>query len=116
MKDEELPKDNIEQAVFNSLKAQPRFELPAGFADRIVAMVEQKIALRETRRDRWWLVSGILSLVIALGYVVTKVSFKPEVGVFKFLSGYAGLVIFGIIFVIALHLVDKFLLKKISQK
>jgi hypothetical protein len=112
MKDEEAPKDNVDEVVLKALQAEPRFELPLGFADRLVAMVELRIALKEARRDRWWLAGGIVSIVIALVYAFTMVSFKPGVGVFTFFSGYKGLVIFGVLFVVALHLVDKFLLRK----
>jgi hypothetical protein len=111
MNNEDLRKDNIEKAVFDALKAEPRFELPASFADNVMAMVEHKLALKEARRDRWWLVGGIASIMIALVYVFTTISFKPSVGVFTFFSGYSGLVVFGVFFVTALHLIDKFLLK-----
>ncbi|HMJ69295.1 MAG TPA: hypothetical protein VK508_10385 [Cyclobacteriaceae bacterium] len=115
MNNEELPKDKIEQAVFDALKSEPRFELPANFADRVVAMVDAKVKQKEAQMDRWWLAAGIISILGAFIYAYASVEFKPEVGVFTFFSGYGGLVIFGLVFVIALHLVDKLLLKKSQE-
>ena len=110
MKEDETPKDHLEQIVFKAAEKEPKFELPLGFADRVVAMMEGKAVAREARRDRWWLIGGILSMVIAFAYVARVVEFSP------FLSNYAGLMIFGVLFVTALHLVDKFVLKKGSQE
>lgn len=116
MTNDEIPQDHIEQAVFNALGKETDFVLPRGFADNIVAMVDRKAMQRESQRDHWWLIGGILSMVVALGYVFTAVDFSPRVGVFTFFSGYSGLVIFGVLFITALHLVDKFLLKKIPGR
>lgn len=116
--------DRIDKFIAKALEKEAPFELSPGFADRIVAMVESQSLQKEMRRDRWWLVSGIVSLVAAfvavLFYVLSKgeplpkielAPFRPSVGVFTFLSGYSGLVIFGICFVIALHVFDKLIIK-----
>lgn len=103
-------KDNVERAVSNALDKETDFELPPAFADNVVAMVGQKVAAKEARRDRWWLIIGIVSMVATCLYASAAVDFAPEVG--TFFSGYRGLIIFGCFFVAALHLVDKFILSK----
>jgi hypothetical protein len=110
MDNEEIPKDNIEQAVFNALKKETGFELSPGFADRLVGIMERRAEQKEARRDRWWLVAGLFSMVIALVYAAVAVDFSLEIG--NFFSGYSGLVIFGLFFVAAIHLFDKFILSK----
>lgn len=110
MKDEDIPKDRIENAVFNALNKEPGFELHAGFADRVVAMAERKVAVKEAKRDRWWLGLGIFSMVIAFIYAAVAVDFSLKTG--TFFSGYSGLVIFGLFFITALHFVDKLILSK----
>lgn len=110
MNDEETPKDRIDQVILEALAKNPKFELPLGFAERVVAMVERKAAAREAKRDRWWLIGGIFSMFIVLVYIFAAVDLSP------FLSGYGGLIIFGMFFVTTLHLIDKFLLRKGSQE
>jgi len=108
-----MKEDNkFEEVVSEALRNDDTFELPHGFADRVVAVIRQKAIQREARRDRWWLVAGVASIIIALVVVFTKVEFKPSVGVFTFIQGYWGLIIFGVLFVITLHIIDKRLLKK----
>jgi len=117
-------KDRFEEIVSSALEKQTEFELSPDFADRVVSMIQQKAVQKETQRDRWWLISGIASMIGALVYVFTKIELKslipnveiapisPGVGVFTFLSGYSGLVIFGIAFVIALNFLDKRILRR----
>ena len=108
MKDE----DKFEQIVSSVLEKESEFDLPPGFSDRVLNMIHQKILQREMRRDRWWLILGIVSMLPMLVYAFTKVKFTPGVGVFTFLSGYWGLITFGVLFVIALHILDRRLFKK----
>lgn len=110
MTGDEIPGDNIESVVLDALRREPDFELPARFADRVVAVAERKIAQREAARDRWWLLAGIFSLVVAFIYAAAAVDFSPRVG--SFFSGYSGLIVFGCFFVAALHLLDKLILSK----
>ena len=111
MKDDKAFEDKIERAVSNSLEKEPGFELPAGFADRMVSMIGQGSTVKESQRDRWWLVAGIVSMIGTLVYALLSVDFKASVGVFTFFSGYWGLVVFGVAFVIGLHIIDKRVLR-----
>jgi len=116
--------DNFEKIVSSALEKQSGFELSPDFADRVVLMIQQQATQKESQRDRLWLIAGIVTMIGALVYTLMKVEFiptlprievvkfSPGVGVFTFLSGYSGLVIFGIIFVVALHIIDKRLLRR----
>lgn len=96
------------QYVFKSLKKEPAFHVSISFSDRVVSMLDKK----EERRDYWWMAGGIFLSVIAL--IVTLVIVKTEftTGIFTFLSGYKGLVVFGVAFILILHWVDKKVIKK----
>jgi hypothetical protein len=96
------------QRIFDVLKKEPDFHVSLPFADRIIAIIDKK----EEQRDYWWMAAGILLTLIAL--IVCIVIIRPHwtAGVFTFISGYAGLVIFGIAFILLLHWVDKKVIKK----
>jgi len=96
------------QRVFDALKKEPDFHVSLPFADRILAVIEKK----EEQRDYWWMAAGIFLTVIAL--IVSLVLTSPHwtAGVFTFLSGYPGLVVFGIAFILLLHWVDKKVIRK----
>lgn len=97
------------QRVFNSLKKEPDFHVSLPFADRIIALIEKK----EERKDFWWIAAGIFLTVIALivALAITKVNWST--GSFTFVSEYYGLVLFGIVFILALQWIDKkFVLKQ----
>ncbi|HZY77936.1 MAG TPA: hypothetical protein VFE50_00340 [Cyclobacteriaceae bacterium] len=103
--------NRIDEAINKALEKEPEYELPHGFADRVMAAIQRKAAEKEAKRDRWWLVTGLIGMVAAFMYAVAAVQFKPGVGVFTFFSGYWGLILFGVLFVTALNVVDKRLLK-----
>ncbi len=93
--------------VFNALKKEPAFHVPLPFADRILARIDKK----EEQRDFRWLAVGIFLSVIAL--IVALVLTKAwTIGVFSFVSGYPGLIVFGIAFIVLLQWVDKRVLRK----
>lgn len=119
MKDEEL-QNKIEagmpvhsddgeayQCVFTALKQEPAFHVSLPFADRIIAKIEK----REEQRDFRWLAFGIFLSVIAL-IVALALTKAWTVGVFSFISGYPGLIVFGIAFILFLQWVDKKLVRK----
>ncbi|HNV28625.1 MAG TPA: hypothetical protein PKJ83_05790 [Cyclobacteriaceae bacterium] len=99
------------QRVFDSLKKEPNFHVSLPFADRLIALIEKK----EERRDYWWMAIGIFLSVIALivVLVITKVNWTT--GAFTFISKYAGLVAFGIAFILMLQWVDKKIIKKRTE-
>ncbi len=96
------------QRVFNSLKKEPDFHVSLPFADRILALIEKK----EERKDYWWMAAGIFLSVIALIVVLALTKVNWTTGAFTFISKYAGLVAFGIAFILLLQWVDKKIVKK----
>lgn len=93
--------------VFTALKQEPAFHVSLPFADRIMAKIEK----REEQRDFRWLAFGIFLSVIVL-IVVLVITNAWTVGVFSFISGYPGLIVFGIAFVLLLQWVDKKLVRR----
>jgi len=93
--------------VFTALKQEPAFHVSLPFADRILAKIEK----REEQRDFRWLALGIFLSVIAL-IVALVITNAWTIGVFSFISGYPGLVVFGIVFVLFLHWMDKKLVRR----
>jgi hypothetical protein len=96
------------QRVFDALKKEPDFHVSLPFADRILVLIEKK----EEKRDYWWMAAGIFLTVIALIVSLILTSAHWTAGVFTFLSGYSGLVVFGVAFILLLHWVDKKVIKK----
>lgn len=95
------------QLVFNALRKEPAFHVSLPFADRLIAKIEK----REEQRDFRWLALGISLSLIAL--IVTLALTKAwTVGVFSFISGYPGLIVFGVAFIVLLQWVDKRLVRK----
>lgn len=96
------------QRVFDALKKEPDYHVSLPFADRIIAIINK----REEKRDYWWIAIGIFLTVIAMIVSLALTSAHWSTGVFKFLSGYPGLVAFGIVFILLLQWVDRKIIKK----
>jgi len=96
------------QRVFDALKKEPDFHVSLPFADRVLAIIEKK----EEKRDYWWMAAGIFLTVIALIVSLALTSAHWTAGAFTFLSGYPGLVVFGIAFILFLQWVDKKVIRK----
>ena len=95
------------QKVFEALKREPEYSLPTGFADHIINLVEVKEKTKEVSRDNLWFGLGLLSFIIALVVAFALTDFKLSVGAFRFFSGYPGLIVFGIAFILFLQWLDK---------
>ncbi len=98
----------IYQAVFKALRTETDYTLPANFADRVMASIKS----RYSSRDMVWFVGGVFLFVVALAVAVIVTGFSFSLGVFTFLSGYPGLVIFGIAFVLGLQWIDRKWIRK----
>ena len=96
------------QRVFDALKKEPDYHVSLPFADRIIAIINK----REEKRDYWWIAIGIFLTVIAMIVSLALTSAHWSTGVFTFLSGYPGLVAFGIVFILLLQWVDRKIIKK----
>ena len=98
----------IYQTVFRALRSEPTFALPAAFADRVVANVRA----RYSSRDMVWLLGGVFLFIVTLIVAMIITGFSPRLGVFTFLSGYPGLVVFGVAFILGLQWVDRKWIRK----
>jgi len=96
------------QRVFDALKKEPDFHVSLPFADRLLALVDKK----EEQRDYWWIAAGIFLIVIALIISLVLTSAHWTSGVFTFVSGYPGLIGFGVAFILLLQWVDRKVIKK----
>jgi len=96
------------QRVFEALSHEPDFHVSLPFADRVIVIIEKK----EERRDYWWMAAGIFLTVIALIVSLLLTSVNWTAGVFTFLSGYPGLVVFGGAFILLLQWIDRKVIKK----
>jgi hypothetical protein len=103
--------ENIDEAINKVLETEPAYELPHGFADRVMGIIQRRVSEKEAKRDRLWLILGLTGILIAFVFAAVAVKFKPDAGIFTFLSGHWGLILFGILFVTALHVVDKRILR-----
>ncbi len=96
------------QRVFDALKKEPDFHVSLPFADRILTLIEKK----EEKRDYWWMAAGIFLIIVTLIVTLVLTKIHWSIGVFTFVSGYPGLVVFGVAFILLLQWVDKKVIKK----
>jgi hypothetical protein len=99
--------------IFSALKKEPSFVLPASFSDAIVKRIEMEKP--QTSTDNLWLGLGISGFVIAAIITIVLTGFNPGAGAFKFLSGYAGLFAFGIVFILLLNFFDKKFIRPLAS-
>jgi hypothetical protein len=104
------------RTVFNALQKEPGYSLPDSFAGRVAALAFQSATAKETGKDAWLFALGIVAFLGAFVFALTQIDFSkfrfaPGVGVFTFISNNAGLLIFGLVFVIGLHFIEKKLLR-----
>lgn len=97
--------------VFRVLSKPPQTSLPPDFADRIVARIEEKRE-HESEKDLIWFSAGIAIMVLVLVATVLYTGFSLDLGFLKEMSGYAGLFIFGVAFIMLLNILDKKLVIK----
>ncbi len=96
--------------VFRVLRSEPEFKPPINLAERVVLRVD--LSSGKTSRDMVWLYAGLAACFVAMIVAVLMTDFKVNLGVLKFISGYSGLFVFGILFVLALHWVDRKIVRK----
>ncbi len=66
MNSKPLP-DNIDQLIDQALSAAPEFDIPASFADRVVARIERQIAWRQLLLDFGLKVLVVVGVLVVLG-------------------------------------------------
>lgn len=96
------------QQLFKSLAERPEFTLSDHFASDIVARVQHQQSGANTR-EHFWLVFGVVSLVICLMIVVSlnMSTLTINTGFLSAVKDYKGVFVFGIAVVYILHWVDK---------
>ena len=97
------------EEVFASLKKNPGEYLSAGFADRVIVRIQQK-QRRNSSRDFIWLALGVFLLTISS--IVATVLSGFSFAFLKNMSAYAGVLAFGIVFILLLNRLDKKLLTR----
>jgi multidrug transporter EmrE-like cation transporter len=95
--------------VFEVLKQEPQFQLPAHFADQVVNKINVK---KSNSYDHFWLGLGILSFFLGSFVCLSLTGIELNMRPFKFLSGYAGFILFGVALITAIQLLDR----KIAHK
>jgi len=101
------------QRVFSALKKEPAFVLPANFSDDVIKRIE--IVRPQASKDNLWFGLGIFGFFLAAVISIVLTGFNPSVGAFKFLSGYPGLFVFGIMFILMLHFFDKKFIRPLAS-
>jgi hypothetical protein len=96
------------RTVFDVLAKEP-YHLPATFADSVLSKIESR---SKFATDHIWMGLGLFSLLVGGLVTCLFLNFRINFGSFKFISGYAGLIVFGIFFILAVQLIDKRLIQK----
>ena len=100
--------------IFDAIRQEPDSYLPPSFARNVVERMLALQARKEQKRDNLLLGLGLFLFTIALVVAIVLTDFNPGIGVFSFFDRYAGLVVFGLVFVAILNWIDKRL--KLSQR
>lgn len=98
------------QQVFSALKQEPDFKLPPVFADKIVSRIQLQQS-KSLRKEYFWLGFGIFLTVITFIVAIMMTNFQFDFGFLNGLSNFKGVLIFGACFILALHLLDKRLIR-----
>jgi len=100
--------------VFSSLQREPEFMLSSSFEDLLIQRIAAQHA-KESYRDGWWFIGGLFLFLIGFIVALVLIDFKPTMGVYTFIAGYPGLIIFGMIFILVLNYIDKKFIRPISS-
>lgn len=96
--------------IFEGLRREPEFVLPSNFSENVVYRLKLTASL--SSRDMIWFYSGLAACLVAMIVSVLMTDFRINFGAFRFISGYPGLVIFAILFVLALQWVDRKIVRR----
>jgi hypothetical protein len=101
-----MDEQEIDKKIESVLMREPDFQLPSTFADRMVSMITAKQQTSRKWEIFWIAFTGFL-FVVAVGVSVYLTGFKPSFSAFPFLNNYAGLIVFGALFIGFLNWVEK---------
>ncbi len=96
--------------IFEALRREPEFRVSINLAETILRQVD--FSSRRSSRDLVWLYTGLVACFVAMIVAVLLTDFKINFGALRFISGYPGLFVFGILFVLALQWVDRKIVRK----
>ncbi|HMG89030.1 MAG TPA: hypothetical protein VK589_03185 [Chryseolinea sp.] len=99
------------EEVFARLRKKPNERLSVGFADIVIVRIQQR-QQHNASRDFIWLALGVFLLTISLIVATVLSGFKPSFAFLKGMSAYAGVLAFGIVFILLLNRLEKKLLTK----
>jgi hypothetical protein len=99
--------------VFEALRKETDFQLPARFADSVMDRLQQQ-GTRSTN-EYAWLGVGIFLFFIAAVVAVILTDFKLEWGFLKGASCLLNLFIFGAVFILALQWLDRKFIRRLTN-
>jgi hypothetical protein len=95
--------------VFAALRQPLDRGLSSGFEDAVMQKVLRQEARRGTREYVWYIV-GVVLLLITTIIAVVMTGFRLNFGFLQSISAYSGIFIFGGLFMLFLHVLDRRLL------
>jgi uncharacterized membrane protein YhdT len=108
-----MDEQELDKKIESVLMREPDFQLPTSFANRLVQMIDAKQKTASQWEIFWIAFAGFLFLV-AVGVSIYLTGFKPSFSAFPFLNNYAGLIVFGVLFIGLLNWVERRFLRKPS--
>lgn len=91
--------------VFEALEKPVDYSLSRGFTDRVLTRIVRK-KKKESVRDLAWLTAGVFLLVVSFVVALVMTDFTLSLGFLKGMSSYAGVFLFGILFIGLLNWID----------
>ena len=101
--------------VFQILRKEPSFQLTSHFANQVMSRLRLNSDV-SFQRDIYWLSAGIGGFIVAMIVTVVLTDFRFTLGGLKFIAGYPGLFVFGILFILGLQWIDKRIVHKTKSK
>ena len=93
------------QVLFEALKKPVDYSLSPGFTDQVLTRIVEK-KKKESVRDLVWLTAGVFLLVVSFVVALVMTDFTLSLGFLKGMSSYAGVFLFGILFIGLLNWID----------
>ena len=97
--------------VFQILQKEPSFQLTSHFANQVMSRLKLNSDV-SFQQDVYWLSAGIGGFIVAMIVTVVLTDFRFTLGGLKFIAGYRGLFVFGILFILGLQWIDKRIVQK----
>jgi hypothetical protein len=89
--------------VFEALKKETEFSLPATFSQSVL----QRMEAAEGKNSYVWLAVIFTGFIVAAGVSIALTDFRPDFGFLRHISRFAGLFVFGAAFILLLQWIDR---------